>query len=197
MNLRTLPESPKNVIEVARLKAERQFRDDEKQVLGYTKPYVYGAPCSRFQSGKARTLLVDRVVAEVLEVAREVCVSARNGEVKARDMGTHRRQDSRPALSRGVSGPVEQLGRPRPQVQPRSQRALDWLEWMADIPRCTDRGNRGSGQPRPCVTKGQSFHLERRRDSVSVSARSKARHPAATYSSRSSSARLTSDTTSQ
>ena len=80
MNLGKLPETLLTRIERARVKAERQFRKDEKRLPGYSKPHIPGKPCSWFvHSAQARRLLIDRIKNEVLEVAHEVNVCARLG----------------------------------------------------------------------------------------------------------------------
>ena len=88
MNYRDLPEELHDRIELARLGAERRFRQREKRLPGYTQPHVPYQYCPFFvDSARARNLLISRITTEVLEDAHEVCAFARQGDVKASDIG--------------------------------------------------------------------------------------------------------------
>ena len=89
MKYRNLPEPLRNRIDYARVKAERQFRDDERRLPGYVKScsHMPGQPSPWYvQSVQARLLLIRRITTELLEDARAVRVVACNGEVKASDV---------------------------------------------------------------------------------------------------------------
>lgn len=86
MNLRNLPQELREHIAAARLRAERQFREDQKHLPDYNEHKIHtpGQPCPWFvESAQARRLLISRIMTEVLEVAQEICAFARKGEVRA------------------------------------------------------------------------------------------------------------------